>query len=86
MPISWKRGTLKSLISTAYIQNETILEKELKHLKHGFHKIKRYLWQVIDQVSTYSQEKINKDKSSANYPHALEQPVEKLHFLIFPYV
>ena len=39
--VIWKRGTLKSLISRAYMvcSNETLLEKELKHLKHVFHKI-----------------------------------------------
>ena len=54
-PISWKRGTSKSLISRAYMVcwNETLLEKELKHLKHAFHKINGYPWLVIDQVSTF---------------------------------
>ena len=53
-PVSWKRGTLKSLISRAYMvcSNKTLLEKELKHLKHVFHKINGYPWWVIDQVST----------------------------------
>ena len=55
-PISWKRGTLKSLISRAYMvcSNETLLEKELKHLKHVFHKINGYPWLVIDQVSKFN--------------------------------
>ena len=53
-PVSWKRGTLKSLISRAYMvcSNETLLEKELKHLKHVFHKINGYAWWVIGQGST----------------------------------
>ena len=40
-PISWKRGTLKSLISRAYMvcSNETLLAKELKHLEYVFHTI-----------------------------------------------
>ena len=86
-PISWKRGTLKSLISRAYMvcSNETLLEKELKHLKHVFHKINGYPWWVIDQVSTSFQENINKSKSSEYYPDTLEQPVEKMHSLILPY-
>ena len=39
-PISWKRGTLKSLISRAYMlcSNQSLLEKELEHLKNAFHK------------------------------------------------
>ena len=42
--VIWKRGTLKSLISRAYMvcSNVTLLEKELKHLKHVFHKINGY--------------------------------------------
>ena len=32
--------------------NETLLEKELKNLKHVFHKLSGYPWRVIDQVST----------------------------------
>ena len=45
-PVSWKRGTLKSLISRGYMvcSNETLLEKEFKHLKHVFHKINGYPW------------------------------------------
>ena len=40
-PIIWKRRILKWLISRAYMvcSNEKLLEKELKHLKHVFHKI-----------------------------------------------
>ena len=53
-PISWKRETLKSLISRAYIvcSNETLSVEELKHLKYVFYKINGYPWWVIDQVST----------------------------------
>ena len=81
-PISWNRGTLKLLISRAYMvcSNETLLEKELKHLKHVFHKINGYPWCVTDQVSTSFQENINKDKSSEHYPDTSEQPVEKMYF------
>ena len=86
-PVSWKRGTLKSLISRAYMvcSNETLLEKELKHLKHVFHKINGYPWWVIDQVSTSFQENINESKSSEHYPDTSEQPVEKMYSLILPY-
>ena len=35
--------------------NETILVKELKHLKHTSQKIYGYPWWVIDQVSTFIQ-------------------------------
>ena len=59
--------------------NETLLEKELKHLKNIFHKINGYRWWVIDQFSRSIQENINKDKNSACYPDTSEQFVEKLH-------
>ena len=62
--------------------NETLLEKEIKHLKHAFHKINEYPWWIIDQVSTSIQENINKSKSSEYYPDASEQPVGKMHSLI----
>ena len=57
--------------------NEALLEKELKHLKHVFHKTNGCPWWVIDQVSTSIQENINKSKSSEYYPDISEQPVEK---------
>ena len=52
--------------------NETLLEKELKHLKNVFHKINGYRWWVIDQFSRSIQENINKDKNSACYPDTSE--------------
>ena len=80
-PMSWKRRALKSLISRAYIVwlNKTLLEKQLKHLKHVFHKINGYHWWVIDQ------ENINKSKSSKYYPGTSEQHVEKMNSRILPY-
>ena len=84
-PISWKRGILKSLISRVYMvcSNETLLEKEHKHLKHVFHKINGCPWWVIDQASTSIRENINKSKGSAYYPDTSEQPVEKIRSLIY---
>ena len=48
-PISWKRGTLKLLVSRAYMicSNQSLLKKELKHLKNTFHK-KKWLPSVYD--------------------------------------
>ena len=65
--------------------NETLLEKELKHLKHVFHKINGYPWWVIDQVSLSCQENINKSKSSEYYADTLEQPIEKMYSMILPH-
>ena len=86
-PTSWKRGTLKSLISRAYMvcSNKILLEKELKHLKLVFHKINGYSWWVIDQIGTSFQENIDKSKSSEYDPDTSEQPVEKMYSQILPY-
>ena len=65
--------------------NETLLEKELKDLKHVFHKINGYPWWVINQVNRSIQESINKNKNSVCYPDTSEEPVEKLHSLILTY-
>ena len=49
--ITWKRGTLKSLISRAYISpNQSLLEKELEHLKNPFHEKYSYPLLMINQV------------------------------------
>ena len=75
------------LISRAYMvcSSETLLEKELNHLKHVFQKINGHPWWVIDQVRTPIQESINKSKSSEYYSDTSEQPVQKMHSLILPY-
>ena len=57
--------------------SETLLEKQLKHLKHVFHKINGYLWWIIDQV--------NKSNNSEHYTNTSEQPAEKMHSLLLPY-
>ena len=54
-PISWKRGTLKSLITRAYVicSNESLLEKELERLKNAFHKKNGYaLWMINQNKKT----------------------------------
>ena len=66
--------------------NETLLEKELKDLKHVFRKINGYPWWVINQVNRSIQESINKNKNSVCYPDTSEEPVEKLHSLILTYL
>ena len=49
--ITWKRGTLKSLISRAYIcSNQSLLEKELEHLKNTFLEKYSYPLFMINQV------------------------------------
>ena len=78
-PISWKRRTLKSLMIRAYMvfSSERLVEKELKHLKHVFHKINGYPWWFFDQVSKSIQENIIKNKSFEYDLDTSEQSVLK---------
>ena len=86
-PISWKRGTLKSLISRAYMicSNQSLLEKELKHLKDTFHKKNGYPLWMINQVMETVKETINTETISTNQLGTLEANNDKLHSLILPY-
>ena len=86
-PISWKRGTLKSLISRAYMicSNPSLLEKELKYLKNSFHKKNGYPMWMINQVMETVKETNNTETTSANELDTLETNNEKLHSLILPY-
>ena len=86
-PISWKRGTLKSLISRAYMicSNQSLLEKELKHLKNSFHKKNGYPMWMINQVMETVKETNNTETTSANELDTLEANNDKLHSLILPY-
>ena len=49
-PITWKQGTLKFLINRVYMirSNQSLLEKELKHLKNAFHKKKKKWLPFVD--------------------------------------
>ena len=87
-PISWKQGTLKSLISRAYMIccNQSLLEKELKHLKHDFDKKIGYRLWLINQVIETVKESINTEFISANQLDIAEANNEKLHPLTLPYV
>ena len=86
-PISWKQGTLKSLISRAYMicSNQGLLEKELKHLKSTFHKKNLYPLWMINQVMETVKETINTETISTNQLGTLEANNDKLPSLILPY-
>ena len=86
-PISWKRGTLKSLISRAYMicPNQSLLEKELEHLKNVFHKKNGCPLWMINQVMETVKETINTENISANQLDILEINNDKMHPLILPY-
>ena len=39
LPLSWKGGTIRTLVNRAYIicSDNSYLQQELKHLEHVFH-------------------------------------------------
>ena len=86
-PISWKRGTLKSLVSRAYMicSNQSLLENELKHLKNAFNKKNGYPLQMINQVKEIVKATINTKNISANQLDILEANNDKLYSVILPY-
>ena len=86
-PISWKRGSLKSLINRAYkiCSNQSLLEKELKHLKNAFHETNGYPLWIINQVMETVKETTNTENISTNQLDILEANNDKLHPLILPY-
>ena len=51
-PISWKRGTLRTLVQRAYLvcSTETYLKEELAHLEKDFIEKNNYPKYVINQV------------------------------------
>ena len=67
-PISWKRGTLKSLISRACMicSNQSLLETKLEHLKNMFRKKNGNRLRMINQVMETVKETINTENISAN--------------------
>ena len=52
MPISWKRGTLKTLAERAYLicSTPSLLEKEPTHIRTVFRNTKGYPNRIINQV------------------------------------
>ena len=52
MAVSTRFEYQTKILNPIGLFQQNILEKELKHLKHVFHKINGYSWWVIDQVST----------------------------------
>ena len=65
--------------------NQSLLEKELKHLKNTFHKKNGYPLWMINQVMETVKETINTETISTNQLDTLEANNDKLHSLILPY-
>ena len=65
--------------------NQSLLEKELKHLKNTFHKKNGYPLWMINQVMETVKETINTETISTNQLGTLEANNDKLHSLVLPY-
>ena len=65
--------------------NQSLLEKELKHLKNTFHKKNGYPLWMINQVMETVKETINTETISTNQLGTLEASNDKLHSLILPF-
>ena len=65
--------------------NQSLLEKELKHLKNTFHKKNGYPLWMINQVMETVKETINTETISTNQLGTLEANNEKLHSLTLLY-
>ena len=92
-PVSWKRGTLRTLVQRAYLvcSTETYLKEELTHLEKVFIEKNSYSKSAINQVFTQAKEEHknrnynNNMKNNIAVPITLENENEKQHLLTIPY-
>ena len=65
-PVSWKRGTLRTLVNRAYLvcSNKELLRKELAYLKSVFLKRNGYPLSTIKQLLKEIEEKQKKSTKS----------------------
>ena len=92
-PVSWKRGTLRTLVQHAYLvgSTETYLKEELTHLEKVFIEKNNYQKYVINQVFTQVKEEYknrnynNNIKNNIAAPITLENENEMRHLLTIPY-
>ena len=88
-PVSWKRGTLRTLVSRAYLacSNKELLRKELAYLKSVFLKKNGYPLSTIKQLMKEIEEKEKQKKvtqiSMTEQPNPQEQ---KVHSFLLPCV
>ena len=93
MPVSWKQGTLRTLVQRAYFvcSTETYLKEELTHLEKVFIEKNNYPKNVIKQVFTQVKEERRNRNYNSNMKNSIEVPItlenknEKRHLLIIPY-
>ena len=87
-PVSWKRGTLRTLVNRAYLvcSNKELLRKELAYLKSVFLKKNGYTLSTIKQLMKEIEEKQKQKKvtqiSMTEQPNPQEQ---KVHSFLLPF-
>ena len=87
-PVSWKRGTLRTLVNRAYLvcSNKELLRKELAYLKSVFLKKNGYTLSTIKQLMKEIEEKQKQKEvtqiSVTEQPNPQEQ---KVHSLLLPF-
>ena len=92
-PISWKRGTLRTLVQRAYLvcSTETYLKEELAHLEKDFIEKNNYAKYVINQVFIQVKEERKNRNYNSNMKNilsvhiTLENKNEKRHLITIPY-
>ena len=92
-PVSWKRGTLRTLVDRAYLtcSTETYLKEELTYLEKIFIEKNNYPKYVINYVFTQVKEEHKKRNYNNNITNSIAVPItlenesEKQHLLTIPY-
>ena len=77
MPVSWKQGTLRTLVQRAYLvcSTETYLKEELTHLEKVFIEKNNYPKNVIKQVFTQVKEERRNRNYNSNMKNSIEVPI-----------
>ena len=83
-PISWKRGTLKTLVERAYLicSTPSLLEKELTHIRTVFRNTNAYPNWIINQVFKQVKPKQRDPVPNSNVSNKNEAVEEKENRLL----
>ena len=78
-PVSWKRGTLRTLVQRAYLvcSTETYLKEELTHLEKVFIEKNNQPKYVIKQICTQVKEEHKNRNYNNNIKNSIEVPIER---------
>ena len=87
-PISWKRGTLGTLVNRAYIiySNNNYLQQKLKHLQHVFHTQNGYpVWVIKEIMNNVKENKRTLLITQIDIPLQNTNNNKKIHALMLPF-